>query len=121
MITENGSGLAAFLRSGLVLAGLLLVGVGIGNVVAGHSKIGEYEEVLRTSPAPPPPDPEVLFPKPSEALERREIARAKLAFYQLLLSVGQLLSALGVALLAAGVLQLRLRALRGAPESHAAN
>jgi hypothetical protein len=121
MTDEPGTTLAAFLRSGLVLAGLLLLGVGIGNVVAGHSKIGEYEEVLRTSPAPPPPDPAVLFPKPSEALERRELARAKLAFYQLLLSAGQLLSALGVVLLAAGMLRLRLRALRAAPGSPAAN
>ena len=121
MTHEPSAALGAFLRSGLVLAGLLLLGVGIGNVIAGHSKIGEYEEVLRTSPTPPPPDPAVLFPKPSEALERRELARAKLAFYQLLLGAGQLLSALGVVLLAAGVLRLRLRALRAAPGSPAAN
>jgi hypothetical protein len=121
MTYEPGATLGAFLRSGLVLGGLLLLGVGLGNVVAGYGKITEYEEVLRSSPTPPPPDPAVLFPKPSEALERRELARAKLAFYQLLLSAGQLLSAFGVALLAIGVLRLRLRALRAAPGSPAAN
>jgi len=43
--------------------------------------------------------------------ERHELAQAKLAFYELLLSVGQVLSALGFTLLAVGVVRL-LRAPR---------
>lgn len=102
----------ALVRSPLVLAGLLLLSVGIGNSITGHSKIVQYEEVLRTTPSAPPPDPAVLFPKPSEASETRALAQTKLVFYQRLLSIGQLLSALGFALLAAGVLRLLRPAVR---------
>jgi len=96
-------------RSGLVLAGLLLLAVGLGNAVAGRTKITQYEEILHTVAPAPPPDPAALFPKASEGQERRELARAKLAFYQLLLSAGQLLAAAGLVLLAVGVLRYRMR------------
>lgn len=97
------------LRSSLVVAGLLFLGVGIGDSVAGHVKILQYERILRTTRPPPPADPAALFPTASEGQERYELARAKLAFYQLLLTAGQLLSALGFTLLAVGVLRLRMR------------
>jgi hypothetical protein len=98
-------------RSGLVLAGLLLLGVGIGNAIAGHTKIAQYEEVLRATAPSGPANPAALFPKASERDERHELAQAKLAFYELLLTVGQVLSALGFTLLAVGVVRL-LRAPR---------
>jgi hypothetical protein len=111
----------ALLRSGLVVAGLLLLGVGIGDSIAGHTKIAQYRELLRTTAAPAPADPAALFPTASEDQERHELAQAKLAFYQLLLTAGQLISALGFVLLAVGVLRLRLRAVRAvseAPRAH---
>lgn len=97
----------ALARSGLVLAGLLLLAVGIGNVVAGRTKIVQYSEVLRSAtPARPPADPVALFPPASEGEERRELALAKLAFYQLMLRTGRLLSLLGALLLSLGVLRV---------------
>ena len=112
MSTQAGVSIASLARSGLVLAGLLLLGIGLGDTIAGRLKIAQYEETVRTTAAlVPPPDPAALFPTATEGSERHELARAKLAFYQLLLTAGQLLSAAGFALLALGV----LRVLRQAP------
>jgi hypothetical protein len=102
-----GLTIQALVNSRLVVAGLLLLGVGLGDSIAGHSKIAQYEELLRTSAAPVAPDPTALFPTASESQERHQLARAKLAFYHLLLTAGQLLSALGFALLAIGLVRLR--------------
>ena len=103
----------ALVRSGLVLAGLLLLAVGLGNVIAGRTKIVQYEEVLRSaSPARLPADPAALFPPTSEGDERHELALAKLGFYQLLLRAGRLLSSLGALLLSLGVLRVWVRAPR---------
>ncbi len=99
-------------RSGFVVAGVLLFAVGVGDMLAGRSKIQEYRSVVREVPAPEPHDPTALFPKASEAQERHALAEAKLAFYQLLFLVGQLLAAGGVVLLAIGAFQLRQRTLR---------
>jgi hypothetical protein len=96
----------ALTHSALVLAGLLLLGVGIGNTIAGRSKLMQYDKALRAAPVAVPRDPATLFPKPSDGEERREAALAKLAFYELLLTFGQVLSAAGFALIAAGVLRI---------------
>ena len=105
--------LYALARSGLVLAGLLLLAVGFGNLVAGRTKIVQYQEVLRiVAPARAPADPGVLFPPTNDNDERHELALAKLAFYQLLVTAGQLLSAVGALLLSFGVLRLWMRAPR---------
>ena len=98
-------------RSGLVLTGLLLLGVGLGNMVAGRSKIVQYEDVLRATAAPAP-DRATLFPQASEGEERHHLLRAKVAFYRLLLTAGQLLAVVGCALVAFGVLRLWMRAAR---------
>jgi hypothetical protein len=47
------------------------------------------------------------------------VAQAKLAFYQLLFLVGQLLAAIGVLLLGIGAFRQRLRTSRAAPSSAA--
>jgi hypothetical protein len=97
-------------RSGLVIAGLLLLGVGLGDSIAGRTKVGQYEELLRTTaPLPARVDPSALFPTLSENEERQELARTKLGFYHLLVTVGQILSAAGLVLIAAGILRLRIR------------
>ena len=108
-------------RSALVLTGLLLLAVGVGNVVAAQSKIAQYDEVLRVTEPPPAIDALALFPSVSEGHERHQLVRAKLAFYQLLLTAGQLLSALGTLLIGFGVLRVWLRAARApadVPASH---
>ena len=109
-------GLSALVRSGLVVAGLLLLGVGVVDTIAGRTKIAQYEELLRTTPVPAPADPAALFPTASEGRERYDLARTKLAFYHLLLTAGQILSALGFGLIAVGILRVRVRAaVRTAP------
>ena len=95
-------------RSGLVLAGLLLLGVGLGDTIAGRTKMMQYQELLETTATPPAPaNPAALFPTATEGQERQELARAKLAFYHLLVTVGQLLSAVGLILISVGILRLR--------------
>jgi hypothetical protein len=104
-------------RNGFVVAGALIFAVGVGDVLAGRSKLDEYRAVVRQAPAPEPHDPAALFPKASEAQERHAVAQAKVGFYQLLIVVGQLLTTGGVLLMAIGAVQLRLRALRTAPSA----
>jgi hypothetical protein len=111
----------ALVRSGLVLTGLLLLAVGLGNVIAGHSKIAQYDELVRATVPAVQPDPAALFPPTSEGGERHALARAKLAFYQLLVTAGQLLAALGGMLVMAGVLRLWMRASRAPADFPAAN
>jgi hypothetical protein len=104
-------------RSGFVVAGVLLLAVGAGDMVAGRARIQEYRAIMREMPPPEPHDPTALFPKASEAQEQQAVAQAKLAFNQLLFLVGQLLAAGGVVLLAIGAFQLRQRTLRIVPSS----
>lgn len=109
--------LSALLRNGFVLAGILVVGVGLGDMIAGRTKLEKYRQVVRDTPPPKPKNPAALFPTASEAQERQAMAEAKLGFYELLFLVGQILTSLGLLLIAIGAFQLRLRALRPEPES----
>jgi hypothetical protein len=107
MSSPNALSFHALSRSALVLAGMLFLAVGIGNVISGQSKITQYEEVLHSATPPSPPaDPAALFPAASEGEERHELALAKLAFYHLLVTAGRVLSALGAFLLCVGVLRV---------------
>jgi hypothetical protein len=101
-------------RNGFIVAGFLLFAVGVGDLLAGRAKLAEYREVVAQAPVPAPHDPAALFPKASEAQERHAVAQAKLAFYQLLIVVGQLLAAGGVLLMGIGLFRQRQRALRAA-------
>lgn len=108
----------ALARSGLVIAGLLLLSVGLGDSIAGRAKVAQYEDLLRTTTAAPEPvDPSALFPTASENHERNELARAKLGYYHLLITVGQIFSAAGLVLIAGGVLRLRIRGVDLGTES----
>jgi len=102
----------ALIRSGLVLTGLVLFAVGVGNVIAGRSKAAQYAEVLQLTPPPVQPDPAALFPAASEGNERHALALAKLAFYQLLVTAGQFLAALGGAFIAIGLIRVWMRSPR---------
>jgi hypothetical protein len=117
--TVESSLLYQAVRNGFIVAGALLLAVGVGDMLAGHAKLVEYRALVALAPAPEPHDPAALFPKASEAQERYAVAQAKLAFYQLLFLVGQLLAAIGVLLLGIGAFRQRLRTLRSAPSSAA--
>src|SRR3989442_8815905 len=106
--------LHALTRSALVMAGLLLLAVGVGDVIAGWTKIGQYRELVRATASIERPDPAALFPTANEGQERHAVAVAKLAFYQLVVTTGRMLAAFGFALMAAGVLHVRIRTLRAA-------
>ena len=110
MTVAGSPGLQALARSGLVVACLLLLAVGVGDTVAGRIKMSQYEDLLRTTPVPAPLDPAALFPTATEGRERHDLALTKLAFYNLLLTAGEFLSALGFGLIAIGILRVRARA-----------
>jgi len=93
------------MKSGLVLAGLLLLVVGLGDVVTGRAKMLQYQETLAQTPATSG-DPPSLFPTASEGKERRSVTIGKLAFYQVLVNGGQILVAVGFTLMAIGVLRV---------------
>lgn len=99
------------LKSGFVLAGLLLLAVGLGDMVTGRAKVLQYHETLAQTP-PVAADPTALFPTSSEGAERRGVVAAKLAFYELLVTAGQLLAGAGFGLVAAGVIRTSLRNAR---------
>lgn len=113
--TVETSILQQAVRNGFIVAGALVFAVGVGDMLAGGSKLGEYRAVVAEALPPVPYDPAALFPKASEAQERHAVAQAKLAFYQLLFVVGQLLAAVGVLLMGVGVFRERQRAARAAP------
>ena len=104
-------------RNGFIVAGLLLFAVGVGDMLAGRTKWHEYHELLAEAPPVAPRDPAALFPKSTEAQEHRVVAEAKLAFYDLLFLVGQLLALGGILLVGIGVARQRARTLRALPAS----
>lgn len=101
----SSPGIPALLKTPLVLSGLLLLSIGLAETLIGRAKIREYEAVLRETPAVMAKDPAALFPRATEEQEAREVAEAKLAYYHLLLTAGQLLAGLGLVLFAAGLLR----------------
>ena len=94
-------------RSGWVVAGLLLLAIGLGDLVVGRSKLAQYHDVLEQVPAVRTHDRSVLFPKVTEADEQRNVARAKLGFYNLLFLAGQMLTLGGLVLIVVGLVRLR--------------
>ena len=99
--------LSVLARSRLVVAGALLLAVGLGNAMVGRAKIGQYRQAVVDAQPAAPRQPAQLFPTANEADERRTVAVAKLGYYELLFTVGQGLCAFGFLLLAAGVLRAR--------------
>jgi len=63
--------------------------------------------VLEQTPAVRTRDRAVLFPKVTEAEEQRNVARAKLGFYNLLFLAGQMLTLGGLVLIVVGLVRLR--------------
>ena len=106
-MTFGGSSPAipALLKTPLVLSGLLLLVIGLSETLIGRLKVAEYEGMLRQTPAVVAKDPAALFPTATEEQELRELGEAKLAYYHLLLTAGQLIAGLGLILFAAGLLR----------------
>jgi hypothetical protein len=96
-------------RSTWIVAGLLLLAIGLGDVLVGRTKLAQYQEVIAQAPPVRPHDPAILFPKVTEADEQRSVARAKLGFYALLFLSGQLLTLSGLVLVVIGVVRLHRR------------
>jgi hypothetical protein len=105
----------ALVRNSFVVAGFLLLGVGAADVLVGRVKSAQYADIVRAAPAPEPRSPTELFPTASEGRERTAVARAKLGYYQLLRSAGDLLASAGLLLVAIGMIQVRLAGARPRP------
>ena len=106
--------LTVLARSKLVVAGALLLMVGLGNAVVGRTKITQYQEIVAASRPSTPRRPGQLFPTANEEDERHTVAAAKLSYYELLFTVGQGLCGIGFMLLAIGVLRARVLQTRAA-------
>jgi hypothetical protein len=104
-------------RNGFIVAGLLLSAVGVGDMLAGRAKWHEYHTLLAEAPPDETRAPAALFPTSTEARGHRVVAEAKLAFYELLFLVGQLLAIAGVLLVGIGIARQRARTLRTLPAS----
>ena len=101
--------LTAIAKSPWVVAGLLLLVIGIGDVIAGRSKLAQYHAVLAQPDGARPRDPARLFPKVTESQEQLAVARAKVGFYNQLFLSGQVLTAGGLLLVIVGLVRARRR------------
>src|SRR5262245_15331891 len=95
-------------RNGWVVAGLILLAIGLGDRVVGRTNLTQYPEVLEQVPAVHTHDRSELFPKATEADEQRNVARAKLGYYNILFLAGQMLTLGGLILVVIGLIRLRL-------------
>lgn len=81
----------------LLVAGVLLIALGIGNWMTGAVRTRPHAEYLRQHPGSAQTQSfkaELLLP-PDEQRQERDVARAKLEFYQLVLSGGRFMVLLG--------------------------
>lgn len=103
--------LPRLLHSGFITAGLLLASVGLANCVVGSVKLSQYERLAAKVAATTAPRPALssgfLFTNVSEAHERQNIAAAKLQYYRVVLTVGQLLVVTGLILILIGYVRLQ--------------
>lgn len=112
------------LKTPLVLVGLLLTLIGLGNVYTGTTKAAEYEELLATRHAKPPEPREhessrleprlrsSLLKNLAEEDDRFAAARAKLDFYRVVHGGGRLLTLLGLFSAISGVIHFWYRHTR---------
>lgn len=104
-------------RSYLFVAGITLIVLGCGNYLAAAFKVERYQETMAEI-APEIHTTASFLPReelhysPSDARERWEIARAKLDFYHVVLTVGRLLISIGAVCTAVALIRLRRQRLR---------
>jgi hypothetical protein len=112
------------LRAPLVLVGLLLAAIGLGNIYTGSTKTTEYEQLLTTggvqSESPRQTQTTRLEPHLRSTLleslaghrDPFSAARAKVDFYRVVYSGGRLLTLLGVFCTVAGIIHFWYRETR---------
>lgn len=100
----------------LFVAGCILIVLGAGNYIAGDLKVAHYQAVIAAS-APQTLTTPPFFSRgkqetfPSEDRERLEITRAKLDFYQVVLSSGRLMTSIGIGCVLIACIRLRRQSL----------
>jgi hypothetical protein len=104
-------------KSYLFVAGVTLIVLGVSNYLAAVFKVEHYQGVM-AEVAPQVYSAPMFLPYEerhyflSDARERWEIARAKLDFYHVVLSIGRLLFSLGTICTLIALLRLRRQRLR---------
>jgi len=106
-VTQPDLRVRTIARNPWIVAGLLVLAIGLVDIYVGRTKLAEYEAVEAHTPLVRSKDPTVLFPKVTEAEEQRAVARTKLGFYNLLFLFGQIMALLGLLSAVIGVLRLR--------------
>ena|SRR5215831_6039803 len=101
-------------KSRLLVAGAILILLGLGNYIAAISKVGHYQDLVsELAPQISQSQPFLLReegkPFPSEIWERWEIARAKLDYYYVVLSGGRLMISIGMVCTVLALIKLRRR------------
>jgi hypothetical protein len=98
-------------RSSLLVSGVLLACLGVGNWIAGYVKLGEYGRLAAEGPVAASEGVELsggfTFTVASESEERRNVAVAKLHYYNVVVTAGQLLFSIGLLLSVAGYVRAR--------------
>ena len=99
-------------KSMLLVAGVLLILFGVGNWATGAVRTRPYVEYLRLHPGPKLRNQNLkadLLEPPDEERQERDVARAKLEFYQVVLSGGRFMVLLGSVCLIGGWAARRVR------------
>lgn len=96
----------------LFVAGGTLLVLGLGNYIAAHVKVKQYQGVrAEIAPQLHTASSFLLYedssPFPNEARERWEIARAKLGFYHVVQSGGRLMMSIGAICILLALIRLR--------------
>jgi hypothetical protein len=99
-------------KSVLLVAGALLIMFGVANWVTGAVRTRPYAEYLRLHPGPRLRGTNVkaeLLEPPDDERQERDVARAKLEFYQVVQSGGRFMVLLGSVCLLGGWVARRAR------------
>jgi uncharacterized membrane protein YczE len=104
-------------RSYLFITGVTLIVLGCGNYLAAAFKVEHYQETMAEI-APEIRTATTFLPHEelpyslSDARERWEIARAKLDFYHVVLSIGRLMISIGTVCTVIALIRLRRQCIR---------
>jgi hypothetical protein len=99
-------------KSMLLVAGVLLILFGVGNWATGAVRTRPHAEYLRLHPGPKLRNQNLkadLLEPPDDERQERDVARAKLEFYQVVLSGGRFMVLLGSVCLIGGWVAHRVR------------
>jgi hypothetical protein len=99
-------------KSMLLVAGVLLIMFGVANWVTGAVRTRPYAKYLRLHPGPRLANPNLkaeLLEPPDNERQERDVARAKLEFYQVVQSGGRFMVLLGSVCLLGGWAARRVR------------